>query len=194
MSKTAFKLDPELNVTGKGTLTAAAQRVGQLSLGNCVAKGVAAYQNIDREYRKALANDGRIVGTERADILEEIDMFIDILLLMMRILDEERRKENVTLIENRHSGFTMTIREHNSLWEAQGKLNVFMVRPVKNFRTIYNNKLAPQIIELLKNYGQALEDGVLDVAEMQTLKQDVKQVLYYGIFLRFQVEQCLVND
>ncbi len=194
MSKTSFQLDAELNVVGKGTLSSAAQALGQVTLANCISKAVGSYQNIDREYRKALANDGRIVGKERSDILEEVDLFLDILLLMMRILDEERRKENVVLIENKHSGFTMTIKERNYIWEAQGKLNVFMVRPVKNFRTIYNNKLAPQIIELLKNYGAALEDGVLDVNEMHTLKKDVRQVLYYGIFLRFQIEQCLVND
>ncbi len=194
MSKTSFQLDAELNVTGKGTLSLASQAVGKVTLAACVAKAVGSYQNIDREYRKALANDGRIVGTERADILEQVDLFLDILLLMMRLLDEERKKENVVFIENKHSGFSMTIREQNLIWEAQGKLNIFMVRPVKNFRSIYNNKLAPQIIELLKNYGQALEDGVLDVNEMHTLKKDVRQVLYYGIFLRFQIEQCLIND
>lgn len=194
MSKTLFKMDPELNVTGKGTLTQAQNFLGQVNLANCLARAVGSYQKIDKEYRKALANDGRIVGTERADILEEVDLFLDLLLILMRLLDEEGRKENTIDLENKASGFLMTIRERNGLWEAQGKLNMYMVRPVKNFRIIYNNKLAPEIIDLLKNYSQAMEDGVLDVNEMQTLKKGVKQVLYYALFLRFQIEQCLIND
>ena len=196
MSKTSFQVDRELNVTGKGTLTNAARIIGNLNLGSILTGSIGAYQNIDREYKKAISNDGKIVGKERTDILLQIDTFLDMLFILIRALDVDRLrvKETNFLLENRHSGFRLQVREKNNIWNAEGKLNVFMTHPVKNFRDIYNNKLAPEIIDLLKKYGKASEDGVIDVKEMDELRKGAKQVIYYTLFLRFQVEKCLINS
>jgi len=194
MSKTSFQVDRELNVHGKGTLSNALRQLeGEVNLGKCLTKSIAVYQSIDQEYKKAMANDGKIVGKERTDILEQIDLFMDMLILLWRTLDEEKRREILIAIGNKQTGFHLNITEKNQLWEAEGTLNQIMVRPVKNFRDIYNNKLAPEIIDLLKKYGQATEDGVIDIEEINILKRGVKQVLYYTLFLRFQLEKCLIN-
>ncbi len=194
MSKTEFQVDGELNVRGKGSLSNAHKQMGpDVTLGLCISKAVASYQSIDKEYKKAIANDGKIVGTERTDILEEIDLFLDLLIVLWRQVDEEKRRDILIPLENKQSGFHMNIRERNQLWEAQGKLNQMMVRPVRNFRDIYNNRLAPEIIGLLKTYGEAAADGVIDINEIQDLKKGVRQVIYFTIFLRFQMEKCLIN-
>lgn len=193
MPKTTFQVDDELNISGKGTLTEAVGYIGERTVPKCLTNAVSVYQTIDQEYKKAVGNDGKIIGKERTDLLEQIDLFLDMLIILWRALDEEKKREIEIAIENKQSGFLITFGEKNNLWEANGRLSPVMARPVKNFRDIYNYKLAPQIVELLKRYSQATEDSVLDYQEIQDLKKGVKQVIYYTLFLRFQLEKCLIN-
>ncbi|MCS6971826.1 MAG: hypothetical protein N2Z22_10465 [Turneriella sp.] len=191
MAKTSFNIQSDLSFTGKGALLEVENILGNVTFAQGISKAIALYQNIDREYKKAIGNDGKIVGKERTDILEQIDRFFNSVILLWKKL--EMRNDNTIVVENKNTNFLMTINERNGLWESSGMVPHFFVRPVKNFQEIYQSKLTPEIVALLKRYAEVVEDGIIDDDEREDLKAAMRRVLYYTLFLRIQVEKLLVS-
>ncbi len=106
----------------------------------------------------------------------------------------EQSNENLITMENKNVKFFMEINERNGMWDAKGTVPHFFVRPVKNFQEIYNNKLTPEIVALLKRYAEVVEDGIIDDNEREDLKAGMQRVLYYTFFLRTQVEKLLIHE
>lgn len=192
MAKTSFNILNNLTYTGKGSLLEVENIIGNVNFAQGISKAIGLFQNIDREYKKAIGNDGKIVGKERTDILLQVDRFWNGIILVWKKL--EMRNDNLIIIENKNVNFMMTLNERNGLWDASGTVPNFFVRPVKNFQEIYNNKLTPEIVALLKRYAEASEDGIIDDDEREDLKKGMQRVLYYTFFLRTQVEKLLVHD
>lgn len=193
MSKTFFDVDHELKITGRGSLSKIRRMIKEPSLGVCIQQAMSIYKEINETYYKALANDGKIIGSERTDILEWIDLFFDLLIMTWKTL-EKGNQETLIKIENKKHHFSLIILEKNGLWIVTGHLTPIMVSPVKNFREIYNKQLSPEIISLLQTYRAAVADKVIDDQEKTELQSGLKQVLYYTLFLRLQLEKCLIND
>lgn len=193
MANTTFEVDKELFVQGSGSLGQALRIIGNNTLSNAITKSIQAFQEIDVSYKKAVANDGKIIGTERSDILFRTDILFDLMIISWKILSEGETEYRIK-IENKKNDFNIDIIESNGIWKLNGHLTPNMNKPVKNFTEIYNTKLAPEVINLLQNYKKACEDGVLDGDEKELLKKGIKQVLYYVLFLRFQLEKCLINN
>jgi len=192
MANITLEYKKDLSIVGKGTLFEVEKIIGDGGFALSIGKLIGLYQNIDKAYKKAVGNDGRIIGAERTDILDQIDRFFNGLILIWKKLEETNA---VTIsIENANANFLFQITERNGVWEAHGKLAHFFVKPVKNFQEIYSNKLAPEIVALLKRYSEAVEDGVIDDIEKMDLKKGMKTVLYYSLFLRMQMEQCFINN
>ena len=192
MAKTVFHIQNDLTFTGKGTLIEAENIIGKVSFAQGISKAIGLFQNIDREYKKAVGNDGKIVGKERSDILLQVDRFFNGMILVWKKL--EQSNENLITMENKNVKFFMEINERNGLWDARGTVPHFFVRPVKNFQEIYNNKLTPEIVSLLKRYAEVVEDGIIDDNEREDLKAGMQRVLYYTFFLRTQVEKLLIHE
>ena len=192
MAKTSFDILHNLTFTGKGALLEVENIIGNVSFAQGISKAIGLFQNIDREYKKAVGNDGKIIGKERTDILMQVDRFLNGIILVWKKL--EMRNDNIIIIENKNVNFLMNISERNGLWEASGTVPNFFVRPVKNFQEIYNNKLTPEIVALLKRYAEASEDGIIDDDEREDLKKGMQRVIYYTFFLRTQVEKLLIHD
>lgn len=192
MAKTVFHIQNNLSFTGKGTLIEAENIIGKVSFAQGISKAIGLFQNIDREYKKAVGNDGKIVGKERSDILLQVDRFFNGMILVWKKL--EQSNENLITMENKNVKFFMEINERNGMWDAKGTVPHFFVRPVKNFQEIYNNKLTPEIVALLKRYSEVVEDGIIDDNEREDLKSGMQRVLYYTFFLRTQVEKLLIHE
>ena len=193
MAKTVFEVDRELNITGRGSLINEMKGLEQLALGPCIQIAMSSFKEINELYLKAISNDGRIIGSERSDLIDSIDSFFDTLILAWMSLNP-RNTENSILIENKKHNFRLLIEEKNKIWNVTGRITGIMITPVKNFREIYGSKLAPQIIELLQTYREAVADRVIDDTEKDALMKGIRQVLYYTLFLRLQLERCLIND
>jgi len=192
MAKTSFNILNNLTFTGKGSLLEVENIIGNVTFAQGISKAIGLFQNIDREYKKAMGNDGKIVGKERTDILLQVDRFFNGIILVWKKL--EMRNDNMIVIENKNVNFLMNINERNGLWDASGTVPNFFVRPVKNFPDIYHAKLTPEIVALLKRYAEASEDGIIDDDEREDLKAGMQKVLYYTFFLRTQVEKLLIHD
>jgi len=193
MSKTFFDTDQELNITGRGSLSKVRRLIKDPSLSVCIQQAMSVYKEINESYFAAMANDGRIIGSERTDILEWVDLFLDLLITTWNCLDKSDGETRIE-IDNKKHHFHLVITEKNGLWSAQGQLTPVMITPVRNFRVIYNEKLSPEIINLLQTYRAAVADKIIDDDEKADLQKGLKQVIYYTLFLRLQLEKCLVNN
>jgi hypothetical protein len=139
-----------------------------------------------------MSNDEQIIGTERSDILNRVDLLFDMMILIWRNIVPPISDETIH-IENKQYKFRMDIFETNGIWKASGTMTPNMTRAVTNFQDIYHKQLAPAVIGLLNTYKQACEDHVIDDSEKESLVKGVKQVLYYVLFLRLQLEKCLIS-
>ena len=194
MSKTKFQVDKELFVHGHGVLTHVIRLVNDGGASGCIARMIQAFSDIDGEYRKSVGNDGRIIGGERIQIMDLIDTFLDLTILLWKILIYEKGIVQNIHISNRQSGFEITFKEQNNFWEAQGQLSKVMISPMRRFQEIYGNRLSVEIKNFLETYKKAAADGVLDQQELEQLNTALKQVVYYTLFLRFQLEECLIDN
>lgn len=192
MSNTSFIIDKELNINGRGSLMKVLRELESNDLGTCIRQAMGCFKEINEAYIKAVSNDGKIIGSERSDILEWIDFFFDILILSWKSLDKYAQECTISIENSKHK-MRLLIEEKNSLWSMTGRITPPMITPVKNFREIYGNKLAPQIIELLQTYREAVADRVIDDEEKDALRKGIRQILYYTLFLRLQLERCLIN-
>lgn len=193
MANSNFNVDKKLSVTGSGSLGQAMRFLKENTLAVAIPKSIEAFQEIDKQYRKAVANDGKIIGTERTDILDRVDLLMDIMILAWKQTGN-RGEECRIRVENKEKNFLFEITEANGLWKASGRLTPSMTRPAKNFNELYNARLAPEIIALLKTYREACADNVIDQNEKESLRHNIKQVIYYVLFLRFQLEKCLISE
>lgn len=193
MSTTSFETDRELNFVGNGSLTEVRSLLEKVNPAACLSSAVALYREIAAVYRDSLENDGKIIGKERTDLLEQVDFLLDVLILLWRTLADENEERIIISIQNRKSGFGITINEKNNLWTASGQLNRFMTRTVKNFAEVFNNRLGPQIAALLGRYAEMTQAGSPGKGDVQIIRQDLKRVMYHVLFIRFQLESCLIN-
>lgn len=193
MANSYFEIDKNLGIFGGGSLGQALRFLKENTLSSAISRSIEAFQEIDKQYRKAVANDGKIIGTERTDILDRVDMLMDIMIIAWKHTGN-RGEECRIRIENKDRNFLFEIAEANGLWKATGRLTPGMTRPAKNFNDLYNARLAPEIIALLKTYRDACADNVIDQDEKEALRHNIKQVIYYVLFLRFQLEKCLISE
>lgn len=191
MAKTYFDINKDLKLKGKGSLVAL-KSIGENALSNNIAKSIQAFQDIDIAYKKAMLNDGKIIGTERTDIIFRVDTLFDMMILIWKNIDNNRGETKIR-IENKKKHFLLEIHESNGMWSARGNLTPNMSCAVANFQEIYNKQLAPEIVNLLSVYKDACKDNIIDDDEKESLKKVIKQVLYYILFLRFQLENCLIS-
>jgi len=192
MSKTFFDFTEDLFFTGRGSLINASRDLSVLNMANCIRATIVAYQEIAEIYLESVTDDGKIIGIERGNLLEYIDLFFDQLILLWKsigFIEEENR----IYIENKKGGFLLIIRENNLAWEAEGRITPAMQYPFKKFSELFHKRLSPQIQCFLSEYAQDAADRFFSQEEKERLKASMKQILYYVFFLRYQIENCLIN-
>ena len=68
-----------------------------------------------------------------------------------------------------------------------------MIRNKEGFKKLYKEKLSPEIMNFLEKYKTACKDNVLSDKEKTELVTAVKDIIYYSLYLRFQIERSLVD-
>ncbi len=192
MPNTYFDYDPDLYIDAGGSLGKAMRLAKPNSLTTSITSAIEVFKQIDDLYVESVSNDGRILGTERTELLNIIDLLFNLMVLIWKNLDGAAGDTYIK-IENRQVQFLLNIHESNGLWKGSGRLTPIMVKPAKNFKAIYTKKLSPEVINFLKTYKSACEDNTIDENEKDDLRKGIRQVLYYTLFLRLQIEKCLID-
>ncbi len=192
MSNTYFDYDPDLYITAGGSLGKAMRMAKKNDLSSSITSAIEVFKQIDDLYAQSVSNDGRIVGTERTELLNIIDILFNLMVLIWKNLDGSGGDTHIK-IENKQVHFLLNIHESNGLWKGSGRLTPIMVKPAKNFKALYTGKLSPEVVNFLKTYKEACEDNTIDEKEKEDLRKGIRQVLYYTLFLRLQIEKCLID-
>lgn len=194
MSKINFEIDKENNLSAKGNLLSAINFAGGKDLVGCLKCAFEVYKEIENVYIKAMANDMKIVGSERSDILLQIDLFFNLIVLLWVLVSNEHDDQQIILINDRMSGTMLNITINHEQWVASGHVSDLILKPSPDFHTAYREELSPAVKHFLADYKKSVEDGVLDENERKQLKEDINDILYTSIYLRFQVSHCIVSN
>lgn len=194
MLSTTFEFDEEFNLTGEGSLTGALKELEEETVAQCLRASIVSFRQVEESYLRAISNDGKIIGGERIDLLERIDDFLNLILLLYCLLFTDDREEVHISIKDEVKDFYVNFTIRVTHWASGGRLTDDMVRPVRQFRKIFTEKLAPEVSHFLSDYKAALKDRRIDEQEAVQLKNDVKRMIYICIYLRFQVQMCLVSE
>lgn len=192
MSKTFFTITDDLYFNGRGGLINAQRHIGEESSSVIIKTLLSVHKEIYDLYLENISDDGKLIGSERGDLIDQIDLFFDMSLLLWRSLDPLQDNIHVRIF-NRRGGFLFNLREKHNIWEAEGRLTQSMLKPYTNFSFMFRNKLSEEVRNFLNRYAQAAKDNFIEPSEVKLLRNELKQVLYYTFFLRFQVERCLIN-
>lgn len=194
MSRINIDIDNELNISGSGSLTTALRSLANTQQGTILKEAIDEFKEVAASYGQAIADDAKITGSERNEIILHLDRFFNLLLLFWKYLDKNPRAENFVQIHNKTQGLFLSITENRELWQIHGNLTPRMIKPLQKFSRLYYEKLLPDTEKTLNNYKQACEDNKLEDFEIKTIRQDLRQLLYHTLFLRIQLESCLINE
>lgn len=194
MSRINFDINKENYITASGSLVGVKKRLSLPDLSNCIRLSIDLYKEIEESYIKGMSNDNKIVGIERSDILEDIDYFINSLILMWVLVSNDHDDQQIINIDDRMSNTHINITVNNDMWNGSGLVSELLMKPSKNFREAYNNKLSPAFSKFLSGYKKAAEDNVLTDNERLALESEINDIIYTAIYLRFQISHCIVDS
>ncbi len=193
MSKIQFEYDKKYNISAKGSLVSITKEYSSDNFSLQIQGLVVLYRELYKLYAKALSNDGRIIGTERGDLLSHNDTFIHLLILMAVFLRGDESLHIISL-DQTHHGFMCTITVQYDMWTANGRLAPDMVLSVKSLKTFFDNTLNPRINSFLNRYKEAAADNILQPDEKRDLDLEIKYMLTTAIHMRFLLSHCLINS
>ncbi len=193
MSSTTFELDAEYNMTGEGSLGSTLLAPEQESLASCFRRTVESFRKVEEMYLRAVSNDGKIIGGERVTVLDEIDNFLNFLVLLYGLLFVKKGEEYHISIKDDLKDIYVNFTVRGGRWTSDGRLTEDIVRPAGSFRAIFTDRLAPEMSRFLSDYKTVFADGKLEEAESLRLKNDLRRIMYLCLYLRFQVQLCAVS-
>lgn len=194
MSKINFEISKNNTLTAKGNLLSAVNYSGGKDLVLCLKASLNAFHEIETQYFKAMANDMKLVGSERSDILLQVDTFFNLLILLWVLISNENDDQQLIYINETMSDTKISITINHEQWIASGTVSDLLLKPAANFSDTYRNELAPTVTKFLIDYKQAAMDNVLNDSERSILNQDLNNILYTTLYLRFQLDHCLISN
>ncbi|MBN1499462.1 MAG: hypothetical protein JW982_04880 [Spirochaetes bacterium] len=193
MSLIDFNVDNENNITAEGNLLSTMNMIKPPTVSGCIRYMVTGLNMIEQSYVKALSNDNKIIGTERTDILMNIDAFFNTIILLWVLISSEKDKQHIILIGDGKNNASINITVNNEQWTAAGKFTQNTAATSANLNQALKEKLIPHANRFLNTYKNAVNDEILDEKERLFLKNDLNNLLYETTYLRFQISYCIID-
>ncbi len=141
-------------------------------------------QTVRTEYRRLLTTDGRIVGPERFELGAFLDLALN-RLIVLRMLVEGR--EEFTAINMKYN-YRFVVRRTEGRWTGHGLLGIYRGSRFENLHLWLSRVIHERLAEIVRFYGQAAADGVLDTRERIVLNRALDRLLFGIIVMRINLE------
>jgi hypothetical protein len=145
-------------------------------------------KKLGKKYTGACANDGELIGQEKANIGIELNSVIGCLLVLRRHVTSEQ-PDKFSSLKNDHYNFSFAVELYHNTWSGRGKMAGVQHLRIESFAQWYNTILLVKIRELFTYYGKALEDKQLDQAEQVKFIKTLELIVYSII----SMEQILLT-
>jgi hypothetical protein len=139
-------------------------------------KFILKFNDIGRMYGRYFANDGNLIGQEKANLVSELDGLIGGLLLLRRYVTRDNPSEFEALPGK--YGYSMGFKVDISLWYGKGKISNQVTFKMNGFVDWYNNIMMKKIKLIFQKYAAAMEDGVLSAEEQDDLCRFIETIIF----------------
>jgi hypothetical protein len=146
---------------------------------------------VSKLYSKFMANDNRIVGTERSILIETIeDLALVAVSLMKKVTGAPTaffRHEAETSVETR-------IHFHQDFWDIKGAVPLKLSESAESFAVFFNTRLSPSIKSFLDEYKTAASDSVISDSEKAGIFKRLCDILFQVFCLYFLLYHMRINE
>lgn len=151
------------------------------------------FSEIEERYIESIAGDNRLVGVERSELLDAVALMMNLQFMLWATLFESPRPAALT-IRNRNSNFFYQFHFMEGYWEGHGQLTTEMFRSDSTFTRTYHTLLSARIKKFLTIYRDAVQDRFIDDSETLAMRKELKQIVYYTLYLFVQIENCVIDN
>ena len=151
--------------------------------------------DIRKKYISAVSNDNKISSQERSDIIKEINEFISAIILLRESLKMSQitgTNKTAGDMFNENSRLSIEV-EGSGKFQINGQLKNKDIASNKNFMNWHDQSFIKSLKDLLLKYHEAIADNVLTSQEVLTLSEEIVEIIYDTILMRYMVEFCLVD-
>jgi len=185
-----FDLDKNLNLYAKGMVPDEFSKPATFK--EWAAVVIPRFIELGAYYEKTLAGDGKMVGIEKKEIIEQLSIIFNAILALRLQVNEKKDMEFSLKKEKR--GIINFVFSSSTFWELKGTLpGNYKVR-VDKFSQWFNKNFSGKFKELISTYGKALEDGVITPEEKESIYEVIDPTLFEIIIIVLYLERTLVNQ
>jgi hypothetical protein len=185
--------DDDYSFKGKGTLDKTFLRVSNENVKEWFTRSIKEFNEIYENYQKALSDDGKILSSERNDLISELDDFFNLLLTFYIFIVEDKDKTFEVYVPNWDFRFTATVLKHT--WTASGIYPELFLKATEDFNTFYKNTLSKKFKEFIsafKDYPIS-ENAKVPEKVRFVIQKIISELFYFILKIRFQIEKCMIN-
>ncbi|MBN1798388.1 MAG: hypothetical protein JW822_07410 [Spirochaetales bacterium] len=134
-------------------------------------------KKLGKKYTRACANDGELIGQEKANICIELNSIIGGLLVLRRYITTDQ-PDKFSSLTNQSYNFSFAVELYRNTWGGRGKMAGKQHLKISSFSQWYNTILLKKTRELFTYYGKSLEDQQLDQAEQEKFIKILELIVY----------------
>ncbi len=193
MSKINFNIDNDNILTADGNLTGILNQIKPASVSKCIQFSVTHFKLIEEFYLKAISNDSKIIGLERTDILDQLDTFLNSIILLWILVNKENSDQQMILLSDGKNNTPINITVSKDLWFAAGLISKEISAPGVSLNLLLKNKLIPAVQRFFSVYKNAAQNDNLNENERLLIKNELNKILYIAIYIRYQISYCIID-
>lgn len=158
---------------GGGVIPAGLQRIEDLSA--WIGSFITYCKQLGKDYTVFAANDGTMIGQEKASLAASLEGLMGALLVFRVYLSQEKKK-NFKSLENR-KGFSFSVSLEYNSWTGNGYGPLPEDNKRYNFADWYNSVLLKNLGDAIRSFAQAQADGTITADESINLIGLVEQIV-----------------
>lgn len=132
--------------------------------------------DLKRRYREYIKNDNRLIGQEKASLVQELDDLIGAFFRLRQYVTPGNPVEFCsTETIDRHY---FRVEVHTTTWSGEGKSYPWPLEEGEDFVDIHNDEILNNLRTLFVLYGEAASDGVITESETSGVLLQLDTVIF----------------
>lgn len=145
---------------------------------------ISSMQAVRKQYDQLLADDGRLIGQERFQLAESLNIALNRLIRLRLFLE---KTDEFTALNMKYN-YRMQVRTTARSWSGRGLLGIYQRTNFKSLDMWLSRVMTERLTEIVRFYGQALADGVIDSRERIVLSRALDRLIFGIILVRLNIE------
>ena len=145
---------------------------------------ISAMHAVRQLYEQLIAGDGRLIGQERFALSECLDRALNRLVRLRLLLEE---KDEFTALNMKYN-YRFHVRAAGRKWSGRGLLGIYQKTNFTSLDMWLSRVMTERLTEIVRFYGQALADGVIDSRERIVLGRAMDGIVFGIILVKINIQ------